>query len=98
MITSSKYTATNFPKYSCRMRFINRWKVPGAYDNPKGMTNHSYNPKGVMNAVFSTSSSFMATCQYPLARSKVVNQLALLKEIGERRVGKECRSRWSPYH
>ena len=20
------------------------------------------------------------------------------KEIGERRVGKECRSRWSPYH
>ena len=62
------------------MRFINRWKVPGAYDNPKGMTNHSYNPKGVMNAVFSTSSSSMATCQYPLARSKVVNQLALLKD------------------
>src|SRR5688572_32368006 len=23
---------------------------------------------------------------------------ALLAKIGERRVGKECRSRWSPYH
>ena len=26
------------------------------------------------------------------------HQLADLIEIGERRVGKECRSRWSPYH
>src|SRR5215467_11090280 len=27
-----------------------------------------------------------------------VMSLAKLRQIGERRVGKECRSRWSPYH
>ena len=30
--------------------------------------------------------------------SFVVNNYLLGREIGRRRVGKECRSRWSPYH
>src|SRR6185437_12547926 len=34
-----------------------------------------------MKAVFSTSSGCIATCQYPLAKSKVVNHLALRKEF-----------------
>ena len=29
---------------------------------------------------------------------KVVGQLAMRGRSEERRVGKECRSRWSPYH
>ena len=27
-----------------------------------------------------------------------IETVALMAKIGERRVGKECRSRWSPYH
>ena len=36
-------------------------------------------------------------------KEKIVNWMIMLdspdfNEIGKRRVGKECRSRWSPYH
>ena len=31
-------------------------------------------------------------------RNQLANQLAQAKRSEERRVGKECRSRWSPYH
>ena len=33
-----------------------------------------------------------------LVHMAVVNQLANNRRSEERRVGKECRSRWSPYH
>src|SRR3989441_11724743 len=33
-----------------------------------------------------------------LVRGGVANQSALWERSEERRVGKECRSRWSPYH
>ena len=36
----------------------------------------------------------MYTCQFP-AGKRIAQEL---KKIGKRRVGKECRSRWSPYH
>ena len=31
-------------------------------------------------------------------RREMIERMLLEKEIGRRRVGKECRSRWSPYH
>src|ERR1043165_652883 len=34
MMISSKYTATNFLRYSLRTSFINLWKVAGALFNP----------------------------------------------------------------
>src|SRR2546430_16399669 len=34
----------------------------------------------------------------PLESGEPHNRLALAKRSEERRVGKECRSRWSPYH
>ena len=30
--------------------------------------------------------------------AQMASEVAAMIEIGERRVGKECRSRWSPYH
>ena len=30
--------------------------------------------------------------------SNVLNRPDIVSQIGKRRVGKECRSRWSPYH
>ena len=33
-----------------------------------------------------------------LQKCEVVTLASVNKEIGRRRVGKECRSRWSPYH
>ena len=35
---------------------------------------------------------------HPSGGIKVANQLVNLFRSEERRVGKECRSRWSPYH
>src|SRR5579871_6487359 len=72
-MTSSKYTATKIPIKSLKTQFISLWKVPGALLSPNGMTRNSYNPEGVIKAVFSTSSGCIDTCQYPLAKSNVVN-------------------------
>src|SRR5205807_8545990 len=41
--------------------------------------------------------SFCVLLQYLVERRRVVTQLGKLRSE-ERRVGKECRSRWSPYH
>ena len=38
---------------------------------------------------------------YDVSRQVIVQDIALIRAAGrseERRVGKECRSRWSPYH
>ena len=43
---------------------------------PKVMTNHSYYPYLVVNAVFSTASSAMRIYQYPERKSKVENTFA----------------------
>src|SRR3954466_1388411 len=39
--------------------FINLMKVLGALVNPKGITNHSYKPNLVLNAVFHSSPNFI---------------------------------------
>ena len=39
-----------------------------------------------------------ATASTNLIANYIPSQNALLNRSEERRVGKECRSRWSPYH
>ena len=49
------------------------WKLAGAVVMPNVMTNHSYYPYLVVNAVFSTASSAILIYQYPEHKSKVEN-------------------------
>src|SRR2546421_5074760 len=46
--------------------------------------------------------AFFINCFHPLSRGRAVRvaqfRLFFNKRSEERRVGKECRSRWSPYH
>ena len=44
-------------------------KVLGALDSPNGITNHSYNPSLVLNAVFYSSTGRILIWWYPLLRS-----------------------------
>ena len=46
--------------------------------------------------VFTQGDSFMKK-DYIIATKKI-STLGSITEIGRARVGKECRSRWSPYH
>ena len=48
-------------------------KVLGALVNPKGMTNHSYKPNLVLNAVFHSSPNFIRIWWYPLRESTLEN-------------------------
>ncbi|KRX51499.1 hypothetical protein T09_8887 [Trichinella sp. T9] len=52
---------------------ISRWKVAGALHRPNDMTLNWKRPIGVEKAVFSRSGSATSTCQYPEARSSVLN-------------------------
>ena len=44
------------------------------------------------------SSYFMQNKEHPPKVRVLVRQIAEIHRSEERRVGKECRSRWSPYH
>ena len=76
MIISSRYT-----KHLSHWRPLNTvsmslWNVAGAPESPNGITRNWNRPLRVMNAVLGLSSSFIFTCQYPEARSKVQNHSA----------------------
>src|SRR2546426_154052 len=45
-----------------------------------------------------TLANYAYVFTYPLSARAVWNSLKLAIRSEERRVGKECRSRWSPYH
>jgi len=47
------------PKKTLSTWFINLMKVLGALDSPKGMAIHSYNPSGVLKAIFHSSPVLM---------------------------------------
>src|SRR6266542_1897028 len=90
---SSMYTSTNLFKYPSNTSFISLWKVGGAFFNPNGITLNSYNPLWHIKAVFSLSSSFISICQYPLAKSKLVNQLPSLNFLSNSSIlGNGCTS------
>src|SRR6266542_3530923 len=69
----SKYTRMNFLRYFLNIWFINRWKVAGALQSPKGILFHSNSPQGVIKAVTSLDFNSISTSQYPLAKSSAVN-------------------------
>src|SRR4051794_15649136 len=50
MVTSSRYTITDFPIKSLSTSFIILWKVAGALQSPNGILVHSHSPSGVMKA------------------------------------------------
>src|SRR3712207_9221042 len=51
----------------------------------------------VVGSVFEVSGDVVRSPDVAVAR-QVIQQLPQLTRSEERRVGKECRSRWSPYH
>jgi hypothetical protein len=52
---SSRYATRNMSRYSLSISFIKRWKDAGAFVKPNGMTQYSYRPYLVRNAVFHSS-------------------------------------------
>ena len=74
-MTSSKYTRHRSNVSPLRTSSIRRSKVAGAVAKPKGMTLNLCRPFLVLKAVLSLSSSATGICQYPLARSRVLNSL-----------------------
>jgi hypothetical protein len=66
---SSKYTTTNLPLNARNTWFLKRINVLGAFVSQNGMTNHSYKPYLVLNAVFHSSPSFILIWWYPLFKS-----------------------------
>ena len=54
-----------------------------------------YNPKSLKAEEFISDEEIRETLAYADANKENV---ALIDRSEERRVGKECRSRWSPYH
>src|SRR6266542_655643 len=72
----SKYTRMNFLRYFLNIWFINRWKVAGVLQSPKGILFHSNSPQGVIKTVTSLDFGSISTCQYPLAKSSEVNHPA----------------------
>ena len=47
--------------------------------------------------VYNTS-AFLEKCVESVLKKNVEMEIILIDRSEERRVGKECRSRWSPYH
>ena len=83
------------------------FRMPGAGNVPQGMPFHAgindYLAEGVPVTPYSDSGAMMP---YPLMRlvarnaqgAVVTSTDIVVPGSEERRVGKECRSRWSPYH
>jgi len=55
---------------------INVWNVTGALHNPKVMTVDSYNPRGVLKAIFHSSPSHTWILLYPHHMSNLVKNRA----------------------
>ena len=71
MIISSRYTKHLSHCRPLKTVSMSRWNVAGAPESPNGITRNWNRPLWVMNAALCLSSSFIFTCQYPEARSKV---------------------------
>ena len=51
---------------------MKRWAVAGAFVSPKGITNHSKEPSGVLIAVLRMESMLIGICQKNCAASMAV--------------------------
>ena len=70
------------------------------YGLTEGAINQAIEKYGADKAVSFPDTAYSLPCYYAVTGTKV-GTLAELKDAlrsEERRVGKECRSRWSPYH
>ena len=56
------------------------------------------NPASIIPSETARYVQYGASPRASIAFQQVAKALALILQIEERRVGKECRSRWSPYH
>jgi hypothetical protein len=65
---SSKYTTINLLINACNIWFIKCINIVGAFVSQNYMTNHSYKPYLVLNAVFHSSFFFIVIWWYPLFR------------------------------
>ena len=79
--------------------FLSEYKL-GRTPNPDILCNTEIKFKAFLNLAMNMDASLLATGHY--ARLDKSNGVKLLRahdaRSEERRVGKECRSRWSPYH
>ena len=74
IIISSLYTRKLIHCSPASTEFISLWKVAGVLQRPKGITLNSNKPSCVQNTIFSRCPPATSTYQYPLFRSRVVNQ------------------------
>ena len=80
-----------------RLRLIAGWVPEGAYLADVG-TDHGYLPTWLRLHGKIQGAVASDLRPGPLERAKVTGSLYGTDRSEERRVGKECRSRWSPYH
>ena len=69
----------NLPRNLFNTSFMSCMKVFDTLVNPKGMTNHSYNPSLILETLFHSSPSLMQILWYPLFKYVFVKYSALLK-------------------
>src|SRR5947208_9946182 len=67
---------------------------PGPYDGVELLVLHKYETTGGVTIL----RKFRAGLTVPAHIHPLANEYAYVLRSEERRVGKECRSRWSPYH
>ena len=86
---------------------IDKWALPGGFimwneDLDQAATRVLNEITGVENIYMEQINAFGSVNRYPLQRVITIGFFALINpgmhRSEERRVGKECRSRWSPYH
>lgn len=80
MITLFRFKSKNCHCWSPNNLSINLWNVPGTLHRPKGIWFHSKSPKGVYKTVLNGSFSVTGIWLYPLAKFRVENQQAPLRE------------------
>ena len=85
-------SSTKAKKYRAELNQYNRKK--GTYGNGDGK---DASHKGGKIVGFESQSKNRGRAEKSRLKSEVLSRGGAI-EIGRRRVGKECRSRWSPYH
>jgi len=81
------------------------WSVPGTLFALERFNGFGYRPRGIHSPYLWSFSNHYSKGKFvgdnvfsPTAVSQQCGAAVILKRSEERRVGKECRSRWSPYH
>ena len=84
-------TATTTLMAATMNLLTNMFERLGRFDNDEGTTTIEY-------AMAALAAAALAGVLYVIVTSPTVHDALQQLRSEERRVGKECRSRWSPYH